>query len=75
MSSIVQTPDGFLAVGTASDDSGVVWTSTDGVAWTRLDLGAAFAGALVAGANQIGGRIVVFGTTEAGKLIAASGLR
>jgi hypothetical protein len=67
---IVATSRGFIAVGTVGDGSGAAWTSPDGTNWTKLDLGESFVGAMVGAAGEIGGRTVVFGTTQAGKPIA-----
>jgi hypothetical protein len=67
---VVATSHGFIAIGTVSDGSGAAWTSPDGTSWTKLDLGPSFAGALVGAAGEIGGRTVVFGTTQAGRPIA-----
>jgi hypothetical protein len=61
---------GFSAIGTVSDGGAAAWTSPDGTSWTKLDLGATFAGALISAIGEIGGRTVVFGTTQAGKPIA-----
>jgi hypothetical protein len=70
---VVATSHGVVAIGTVSDGSGAAWTSPDGTSWTKLDLGESFAGALVSTVGEIGGRTVVFGTTQAGKPIAVIG--
>ncbi len=63
---VLDTPDGWLAVGIDAQDRAAVWTSPDGVDWARLAHDPAFDGAAMADVVAGGPGLVAVGATATG---------